>query len=79
MDRRSIEKLPVWVRFPRLSLEHYDLEELGVIASTVGKPLYPDTPTMEMTRISEEGKDLQVPLSAQEEAKGWDLLGEGQG
>ncbi|GAA0172711.1 hypothetical protein LIER_26482 [Lithospermum erythrorhizon] len=52
MDSRSIEKLPVWVRFLGLSLEHYDLKELGLIANTIGKPFYPDTPTMEMTRIS---------------------------
>ncbi|GAA0176034.1 hypothetical protein LIER_29098 [Lithospermum erythrorhizon] len=51
MDRMSIEKLPVWFRFPGLSLEHYDLEELGLIPSTVEKSIYLDTPTMEMTRI----------------------------
>ncbi|GAA0172352.1 hypothetical protein LIER_26196 [Lithospermum erythrorhizon] len=57
MDRNCIERLPIWIRFPGLAFEHWDLELLSKIASTVGKPLFPDTSisntsTMVMDRFS---------------------------
>ncbi|GAA0152756.1 hypothetical protein LIER_37553 [Lithospermum erythrorhizon] len=52
MDKKCIERLPIWIRLPGLAFEHWDMELLSKIASTVGKPFSPDTSTVAMDWLS---------------------------
>ncbi|GAA0175342.1 hypothetical protein LIER_28532 [Lithospermum erythrorhizon] len=62
MDRKSIEKLPIWIRLSGLAFEHLNIKLLSKIASTVGKTLFPNSATIDMDRVDfvVDGIDTEV-------------------
>ena len=52
LTKESYSKVPVWVKFFNIPHEYWTEEGLSYIASAVGKPLYADSLTESMKRIS---------------------------
>ncbi|GAA0172220.1 hypothetical protein LIER_26085 [Lithospermum erythrorhizon] len=52
MDMSCIAAFLIWIRLLGLGLEHWNMEMFSEIGSIVGKPLFPDFATAEMTRLS---------------------------
>ncbi|XP_009804428.2 uncharacterized protein [Nicotiana sylvestris] len=51
-DLECLNVIPLWVRFPNLTVGYWSTEVLSKLASVVGKPMYTDLYTIEMDRIS---------------------------
>jgi len=63
-DTSDMIRLPVWVKFPNLSLQCWSPLCLSKLASVIGKPVHADTPTASMTRLSYARVLVEVDLLA---------------
>ncbi|GAA0144391.1 hypothetical protein LIER_04851 [Lithospermum erythrorhizon] len=52
LERSGVDKVPVWIRIPSLSLQFWNEEMFSKIASYVGNPLYADGATSDIARIA---------------------------
>lgn len=52
VDKPTMEKIPIWVRFPKLSFDLWNAEGLSLIASHVGKPLFTDKTTSTQSNLA---------------------------
>ncbi|GAA0146876.1 hypothetical protein LIER_36401 [Lithospermum erythrorhizon] len=51
-NQKPVNLLPIWVQFPHLSLDLWKEETLSMLASQLGKPLFADRLTLDMSRLS---------------------------
>ncbi|GAA0164092.1 hypothetical protein LIER_19809 [Lithospermum erythrorhizon] len=52
LEKKGAEKVPIWIRVPHLSLQFWNEEIFSKIASYIGTPLYDDSATSKMARLS---------------------------
>ncbi|GAA0140872.1 hypothetical protein LIER_02142 [Lithospermum erythrorhizon] len=52
LERNGVEKIPVWIRIPFLSIQFWNEEMFSKIGSYIGVPLFADEATSELTRVS---------------------------
>ncbi|GAA0161567.1 hypothetical protein LIER_39257 [Lithospermum erythrorhizon] len=65
LDRRGVEFVPIWVRFPNLSLQFWNPEMLSKISSHIGTPKFADAATSGMMKLAYAR--LCIEVSAKEE------------
>ncbi|KAL2251991.1 UNVERIFIED_CONTAM: hypothetical protein Sindi_2321400 [Sesamum indicum] len=51
MRKQKHTQIPVWIKLRHLPMEYWTTEGLSIVASGVGKPLYPDAITRACTRL----------------------------
>lgn len=49
--KKDLDKLPLLVKLQGVPFEYWTDEEISIVASGVGRPMYTDRRTMESTRI----------------------------
>ncbi|KAL6581539.1 hypothetical protein OROMI_007462 [Orobanche minor] len=51
LEKRNHKEVPIWVKFRNIPTEYWTEDGLSIVASAVGRPLYPDAITSSMERI----------------------------
>lgn len=51
LEKHNHKEVPIWVKFRNLPIEYWTQEGLSMVASSVGRPLYPDAFTSSMARL----------------------------
>ncbi|XP_019262495.1 PREDICTED: uncharacterized protein LOC109240323 [Nicotiana attenuata] len=63
MSKELMTNVPVWVTFPRLPIQYWTGENLGRIASSIGKPICTDKLTAQEARISYARMLIEMDIS----------------
>ncbi|XP_019246327.1 PREDICTED: uncharacterized protein LOC109225978 [Nicotiana attenuata] len=63
MSKEKTRNIPIWVMFPGLPVEYWTKENLGRIASCIGKPICSDRLTEEGERISYARMLIEMDIS----------------
>jgi hypothetical protein len=64
-DTSDMVRLPIWVKFPNLPLQCWSPLCLSKLASVIGKPVYYDSPTTSITRLSYARVLVEIDLLAE--------------